>query len=246
MSPRPGGDISNSSEFATMGSGDYRAEIERRRSAASLAVEILRKHTGLVLLLVYLAVTVVARMEDVWFFRYFRINIFNYSQPEDFFTASMRHSSVWLYFLIPGLLLLAVSVLLSRRKSHSSQNLPSRSSMLAGRWNTPTLRLGLGVLLTIAIATAITSARAHRRFTRVEAGRGRHVTFARTDGVSYDEQPLVIGTMGGFFFLYYSGRKVTEIVPVENTSLMTVDLEGERSPAPASTGAQGNKPAAND
>jgi hypothetical protein len=67
--------------------------------------------------------------------------------------------------------------------------------------------------------------RANRRANRVRAGIGRPVTFDRTDGVTYNEQPLLIGSTGGFFFLYYVQRKVTEIVPVENTSLMTVDLQ---------------------
>ena len=67
--------------------------------------------------------------------------------------------------------------------------------------------------------------RAERRADRVRSGQGRRVTFDRTDGVTYNEQPLLIGTTGGFFFLYYVERKVTEIVPVENTALMTVDLQ---------------------
>lgn len=236
MSPRPGGDVSNSAEFATMGSGEYRAEQERRRSAAALALEIARRHTGLVLILAYLTVTVVARMEDVWFFRHFRINIFNYSDPEDFFTASMRNSEVWVYFVVPALILFGISWFLSRRLTSE------KPAMLAARWNTPAARLALAVALVVGIATAATHYKAQRRSTRVEAGRGRHVTFARTDGVSYDEQPVLIGTTGSFFFLYYTQRKVTEIVPVENTALMTVDLQSKTG-TPISAGAgTGNTP----
>jgi hypothetical protein len=239
MSPRPGGDVSNSSEFATMGSGEYRAEIERRRSAGVLALEIARRHTGLILVLTYLTVTVVARMEDVWFFRHFRINIFNYSDPEDFFTASMRNSEVWLFFLVPTLILFGVSWFLSKRLTSE------KPAILAAKWNRPGLRLALSAIVVVAVAAAATSFKAKQRFGRVEAGRGRHVTFARTDGVSYDEQPLLIGTTGSFFFLYYVQRKVTEIVPVENTALMTVDLQSKTgNPAPA-TGATGNTPRLN-
>ncbi len=222
MSPRPGGDISNSSEFATMGSGEYRASIERRRSASALALDIARRHTGLVLVLTYLTVTVVARMADVWFFRHFRINIFNYSDPEDFFTASMRNSSVWLYFLIPALLLLLLSWFMSRRTESLP---PQRPSAFDVKWNTPGFRLALGVVIVVAAATFATGMSADRRADRVRAGQGRRVTFDRTDGVTYNEQPLLMGTTGGFFFLYYVQRKVTEIVPVENTALMTVDLQ---------------------
>jgi hypothetical protein len=233
MSPRPGGDVSNSSEFATMGSGEYRASIERRRSASALALDIVRRHTGLVLILTYLTVTVVARMADVWFFRHFRINIFNYSDPEDFFTASMRNSSVWLYLLIPALLLLLVSWLMSRRSDAPS---PQRPPFFDARWNTPGFRLALGVVIVVAAATFVTRMSADRRADRVHAGQGRRVTFDRSDGVTYNEQPLLIGTTGGFFFLYYVQRKVTEIVPVENTALMTVDLQqknGQNSIPPA-------------
>jgi len=239
MSPRPGGDISNSAEFATMGSGEYRAELERRRSAAALALEIARRHTGLVLVLAYLTVTVVARMEDVWFFRHFRINIFNYSDPEDFFTASMRNSGVWVHFVVPALILVGISWFLSRRLA------AEKPAILSARWNTPAARLALAVVIVVATAAALTAYRARERSARVEAGRGRHVTFARTDGVSYDEQPLLIGTTGSFFFLYYAQRKVTEIVPVENTALMTVDLQsktGRPLPLPASAAAADSLP----
>ena len=226
MSPRPGGDVTNSSEFAVMGSGEWRAEVERRRSASALAVRLARSHTGLILLLTYLVVTVVARMQDVWFYRHFRVNIFNYSDPEDFFLASMKNPAVWMYFLIPGAAVVLVSWLLSRRQPIDPPHPPAeRRGPLQASWNTPGLRLALGVMFVIAVATAITGISSRRRFDAVKAGRGRHVSFTRTDGVRYNEQPLLLGTTGTFFFLYYVTRRVTEIVPIENTALMTVDLQ---------------------
>jgi hypothetical protein len=225
MSPRPGGDVTNSAEFAVMGSGEWRAEVERRRSASALALRLARSHTGLILLLTYLVVTVVARMQDVWFYRNFRVNIFNYSDPEDFFLASMKNPSVWMYFLIPGAVVLLVSWFLSKRQAIAPQHPPvEKGGPPMAKWNTPALRLGLGVMLVIAVATAITGLSAKRRFDSVRSGRGRHVSFTRTDGVRYNEQPLLLGTTGNFFFLYYVKRRVTEIVPIENTALMTVDL----------------------
>jgi hypothetical protein len=233
VSPRPGGDISNSAEYATMGSGEYRAELERRRSAAALAFDIARQYPGLVIALTYVAVTVVARMQDLWFYRYFRINILNYSSPQDFLLASMRHPGVWLFFLIPGGTLLLASWLLARRRFASLQPPPEmRRSRFAFSWNTPALRLVIGVIVVIAIATTLTARTASQRFTSVTNGIGRHVTFARTDGVTYDEQPLLLGSTGSFFFLFYSKRKVTEIVPVENTALMTVDLDAKKDSGP--------------
>ena len=225
MSPRPGGDVTKSSEFATLGSGEWRSELERRRSAGALALHLARARTGLVLVLTYLVVTVVARMQDVWFYRYFRVNIFNYSDPEDFLLASMKNPAVWMYFLIPGAVVLLLSWLLSRRQPIVAQHPPAEGrERLHANWNTPALRLALGVMFVIAVATAITGLSAKRRFDAVKAGRGRQVSFTRTDGVNYNEQPLLLGTTGTFFFLYYAKRRVTEIVPIENTALMTVDL----------------------
>ena len=229
MSPRPGGDVTNSSEFAVMGSGEWRAEVERRRSASALALRLARSHTGLILLLTYLVVTVVARMQDVWFYRHFRVNIFNYSDPEDFFLASMKNPAVWVYFLVPGAVVLFISWLLSRRQPVAPQHPPAEGrGPLHAKWNTPALRLGLGVLCVIAIATAVTGFAAKRHFDAVKSGRGRHVSFTRTDGVKYNEQPLLLGSTGSFFFLYYLKRRVTEIVPIENTALMTVDLQPKK------------------
>jgi hypothetical protein len=233
MSPRPGGDVTNSSEFATMGSGEWRSELQRRRSAGALALQLARSRTGLILVLTYIVVTVVARMQDVWFYRYFRVNIFNYSDPEDFFLASMKNPAVWIYFLIPGAIVLLVSWLLSRRQPLPSQHPPAEGrGRLHANWNTPALRLALGVMFVIAAATAITGFSAKRRFDAVKSGRGRHVTFTRTDGVNYNEQPLLLGTTGTFFFLYYARRRVTEIVPIENTALMTVDLHPKKADSP--------------
>jgi hypothetical protein len=226
MSPRPGGDVSNSSEFATMGSGEFRAEMERRKSAGALALDIARRHTSLILILTYLTATVIARLQELWFFRFFRVNILNYSDPQDFLLASMRRPTVWTSLLVPTALLLLVSWLLARRKSIAVPE--GRRSPVAFSWNTPGLRLMFGVVVVIAVAAGVARMNAGKRFEAVNAGRGRHVTFARTDGITHNEQPLLIGSSSKFFFLYYAGRKVTEIVPVENTALMTVDLESRK------------------
>ena len=45
----------------------------------------------------------------------------------------------------------------------------------------------------------------------------------RTDGIVSDEQPVLLGTTGKFLFLYYPSRKATEIVPIDNTAVLTVD-----------------------
>ena len=216
MSPRPGGDVSNSSEFAVMGSGEYTGLPHRDKKALDVALRFLREHTGQALLLVYLALTIVARWDDVWFYRRFKVNIFYYSDPEDFFLAATRNPVVVLFFLVPVAILLLGSWLASRRSG--------RKSRRRGKWNTPTTRLIAASIMVVVAALILTGVRAARRADAVQAGIGRYVSFTRNDGVTYDEKPLLLGSTGQFFFLYYVKRKVAEIVPVENTALMTVDL----------------------
>ena len=216
MSPRPGGDVSNSSEFAVMGSGEYVGLPRRTQSAVDVALRFLREHTWKALLLLYLALTIVARWDDVWFYRRFKVNIFYYSNPEDFFLAATRNPVVVLFFLVPTAILLLGAWVTSKRSGKQ----PRRS----GKWNTPTTRLVAASILVVLTALILTGIRADRRADAVEAGIGRYVSFARNDGVTYDEKPLLLGSTGQFFFLYYVKRKVAEIVPVENTALMTVDL----------------------
>ena len=216
MSPRPGGDVSNSSEFAVMGSGEYTGLPHRDKKALDVALRFLREHTGQALLLVYLALTIVARWDDVWFYRRFKVNIFYYSDPEDFFLAATRNPVVVLFFLVPVAFLLLGSWFASRRSG--------RNSRRRGKWNTPTTRLIGASIMVVVAALILTGVRADRRADAVQAGIGRYVSFTRNDGVTYDEKPLLLGSTGQFFFLYYVKRKVAEIVPVENTALMTVDL----------------------
>jgi hypothetical protein len=216
VSPRPGGDVSNSSEFAVMGSGEYTGLRHRDKTALDVALRYLRENTWKALLLVYLTVTVVARLHDVWFYRRFRVNIFYYSDPEDFLLAAMKNPIAVLYFLIPIAILLIASWVASRRQVARMKR--SSSS------NTPTRRLVAASVLVVMTAATMTAIHAERRAKAVQAGIGRHVSFTRNDGVTYDEKPLLLGSTGQFFFLYYVKRRVAEIVPVENTALMSVDL----------------------
>jgi hypothetical protein len=102
----------------------------------------------------------------------------------------------------------------------------------------------MAVIVVTGIATFLARMNATNRFDAVNEGKGRHVTFARTDGVTHNEQPVLIGSTTNFFFLYYANRKVTEIVPVENTALMTVDLQPKKVQTQASPagGAPGDTP----
>ena len=217
MSPRPGGDVSNSSEFAVMGSGEYRAS-RGELDALAVAIRFVREHTGQALLLIYLAIAVMSRLYDVWFYQRFRVNILSYSDPEDFFLAPMRNPGTMMFVVVPALTMIGISWIAGRRKTFRQHI----------RWNTPQLRLIAGTSLVLLASAVITKAYADQRADEVRGGAGRHVSFTRNDGISYNEQPLLLGSTGQFFFLYYTKRRVAEIVPVENTALMTVDLHPKK------------------
>ena len=231
MSPRPGGDVTNSSEFAVMGSGEWRAQQERRESARTAAWRFVRERPGLALILAYLAVTVVARFDDVWFYQLFRINLFYYSDPEDILLAPLRNLVVWIFFLAPALILLLISWLANREPAASAEDVPRDRGLFDRKWNTPALRFGIAAVVVVVSAAAMARLHAERRSDDVRAGIGRVVTLTRTDGVNVSEQPLLLGSGGNFFFLYYPKRKKTEIVPMENTALMTIDLQRNESSA---------------
>src|SRR5215212_2768775 len=223
MSPRPGGDVSNSSEFAVLGSGEYRAGPRGDANARAVAIRFLREHTGQALILIYLAIAVISRMHDVWFYQRFRVSIISYSAPQDFFLAPMRNSVTLFYIAVPAAILILVSWIAGRRKSFRPPT----------RWNSPQLRLVAASLLVLSVSAVLTKMHADDRADEVRAGAGRHVAFTRNDGVSYNEQPLLLGSTGQFFFLYYAKRGVAEIIPVDNTALMTVDLHRKNDPGTA-------------
>lgn len=222
MSPRPGGDVSNSSEFAVMGSGEYRAP-RGDGDALAVAIRFLREHTGQALVLIYLAIAIMSRLYDVWFYQRFRVNILSYSDPQDFFLAPMRNPGTMMFVVVPAMIMIAISWLAGRRKTVSRHT----------RWNTPQVRLVAGASLVLLTSAVLTKAYADQRADEVRGGAGRHVAFTRNDGITYNEQPLLLGSTGQFFFLYYSKRRVAEIVPVENTALMTVDLHPKNDPGTA-------------
>ena len=235
MSPRPGGDVSNSSEFAVMGSGEYKMRAPAKDTALGIALQFLREHTGQSIVLIALAVTVVARLDDVWFFHRFRVNILSYSDPEDFLLAAMRNTVTWIYFIVPAAVVLLSAWLLGARKP-----MPGPES----KWNSARLRLLGACALVILTSAVLTKMHADRRADDIRAGVGRHVSFTRSDGVTFDEKPVLLGSTGEFFFLYYVKRRVAEIVPVTNTALMTVDLHPTNDPGTAipSAGGSGSTP----
>jgi hypothetical protein len=208
-----------------MGSGEWRTENGQRHTGRSVGLLFVRKHPALALTLAYLAITVVGRLDDLWFFQFFKINIFYYSSPEDFFLAPMRNPIVVLFLLVPALIILLFAWIRdSRSKSDQPATAPAlQTNPISQWWSHPLARLAIGAVIVVATAALLTQNHATRRSSKVMAGVGRRVSFERADGVKFGEEPLLLGSTGKFFFLYYPDRKVTEIVPVENTALMTVD-----------------------
>ena len=204
-----------------MGSGEYKMRPSAENTALGIALRFLREHTGQAIVLIVLAVTVVARLDDVWFFQRFRVNILSYSDPEDFLLAAMRNTVTWVYFFVPAAIVLLFSWIFRAR------NTPSRPET---KWNSARLRLLGACALVILTSAILTKMHADRRADDVRAGVGRHVSLTRNDGVTFDEKPVLLGTTGEFFFLYYVKRRVAEIVPVTNTALMTVDLQPRNDP----------------
>jgi hypothetical protein len=215
-----------------MGSGEFRRP-PGEASALAVAIRFLREHTGQAILLIYLAIAVISRLDDVWFYQRFRVNILSYSDPQDFLLAPMRNPITLFFFVIPAAVLIVVSLIANSR---------IRAPRMPSRWNTPQIRLVAGASLAILASAIITKMHADSRADRVRAGAGRHVAFTRNDGVSYGEQPLLLGSTGKFFFLFYEKRRVAEIVPVENTALMTVDLHKKNDPGTAVPTVGGSTP----
>jgi hypothetical protein len=182
-----------------------------------------REHPALALTLVYLAVTFVGRLDELWYFEFFKINIFNYSSPEDFFLAPVRNPIVVPFLLVPALIIVFAAWVRDKRSEPDQPTLSAQSNSLRHWWGHPMARLAIGSMIVVTTAAALTQIHASRRSSEMKAGVGRRVSFERTDGIKFSEQPLLLGSTARFFFLYYPDRKVTEIVPVGNTALMTVD-----------------------
>ena len=65
-----------------------------RTASKSVAGKVIREHPTLVLTLAYLGLTAVGMIHDLWFYRYFQINILDYSETGDFLLAAMRNPLV--------------------------------------------------------------------------------------------------------------------------------------------------------
>ncbi len=199
-------------------------EVRRLRNVSrSVAGRLMREHPTLVLTLAYLGLTFVGMIRDLWFYRYFRINILDYSETSDFLLAAIRNPLVVILSLVPiGMLLLA-----ARIREYAIVRSPKyrarAAKSVARKWNTLAARVVIYTWFVFIYAVLFAQLYSMREVTRIKAGRGQRVALARTDGVTSGPLPIFLGSTSKFFFLYYPERKETEIVPIENTTMITLD-----------------------
>lgn len=240
MSPRPGADVRNSGDLAILTKAEMRGEPAPVTSAFSAGMALVRARPGLALLLAYVAVTVVARFDDIWYYRLFRINVNSYSSAVDFFLAPLRHSVVLLFFAAPAAVVALVSW---AGRARGASRLPSRAgSARAPGWNTPMLRFLVAISFIFVTAAILTRLHAGARADDLKQGNGKSVTFTTSDGVRSSERPMLIGSTGTFFFLYHRSRNTAEIIPVENTSQITFGAEEPEDSAPVQAEETRDKP----
>jgi hypothetical protein len=189
----------------------------------SVAARISREHPTLLLTLVYLGLTFIGLVHDLWFYLYFKINILDFSETSDFLLAAIRNPLVIILSIVPvGLMVIVQRISNVFRSSRSYPRL-ARKYEIAFQNN-----LGFRVLLygsfVAVYAILFTQLYAFNEARRIKAGKAGHkMAFMRTDGIVSDEQPVLLGTTGKFLFLYYPSRKATEIVPIDNAAVLTVD-----------------------
>lgn len=187
-----------------------------------------REHPTLLLTLIYVALTAIGLIYDWWFFRYFRINILDYSETSDFLLAAIRRPLVILLCLLP-LVILAMGRQIrrwARQKSNRYDQFVKRSTVL--RIANPGLTIASYGLFVFIYAVLFMQLYAAFVAKRVKSGHGLQVTVERTTGLNPEEKPILLGTTSKYVFLYYRGRKETEIVPVGAVSRVTVDSRRRR------------------
>ena len=231
MSPRPGGDVSNSSEFAVMGSGEYTGlphPQKLRTLGKSVAARLAREHPTLVLTLAYLGLTFVGMIHDLWFYFYFRVNILDFSETSDFLLAAIRNPLVIILSMLPIVILLFLQRMRETAAKKSAWYSRHQKKYVNSRWNSVSIRLFVYGWFVLVYAIVFTQVYAERGANRIKAGKGKRVSVLRTDGIMPDEQPILLGTTGKFILLYFPSRKATEIIPVESTVALTIDSRRRR------------------
>jgi len=235
MSPRPGGEVGNSAEFAVMGTpaetpaltpeqvAAATAEPRLREVGKSALMRIIREHPTLMLTLLYLTLTFIGVVHDFFFYLYFKINVLDYSETGDFLLAALRNPVAVILAMVPIPLFVIVRRWgrTLRRQSRTYERYQSQLDRM-GLSSLPARVAGAAIFIVVYVVL-FSELYAFSEAKRMHDGKGHRVAFLRSDGIASDEQPILLGTTGKFIFLYYPSRKATEIVPIENTTALTVD-----------------------
>ena len=194
----------------------------------SLAAIALRDHPTLLLTLVYLGLTFVGMIHDLWFYFYFRINILDFSETSDFLLAAIRNPLVIILSMLPVAILLGFRKLRETaiRKSQWYDNYQKK--YIHTRWNSVFFRTMIYGWFVVVYAVVFTQLYAQREANRIKKGNGRRVSFIRNDGIKTDDNPILLGTTAKFLFFYSPGTRTTEIVPIDATTALTVDSRRRR------------------
>lgn len=220
--------------------------IERERGlrilGRSVASRIAHDHPTLVFTLSYFALTAVGLIYDLWFFFYFKINILDYSETSDFLLAAIRNPLVILLSMLPiGMLLVGARIREVATKKSARYD-AYRKKYVDTVWNSRWLKIASALFFVAVYATTFTQVYAKFSASRVKAGKGARISLVRNDGVTSGELPILLGSTTKFFFLYYPGRRETEIVPVDNVSRLTIDSRMRKERERDSLEAAGAKP----
>ena len=199
-----------------------------RALGKSLAGRLAREHPTLVLTLAYLALTFVGMIHDLWYYFYFRVNILDFSETSDFLLAAIRNPLVIVLSMLPIGILLGVQRLRDTATAKSAWYEKHRRKYASTRWNSVSMRFFIYGWFVIVYAIVFTQMYAQREANRIKGGKGRRVALLRSDGITSDEQPILLGTTGKFVLLYFPSRRATEIVPIESTVALTVDSRRRR------------------
>ena len=216
-----------------------------RTASKSVAARVVRDHPTLVVTLAYLGLTAIGMIHDLWFYRYFQINILDYSETGDFLLAAIRNPLVIILSMLP-IVILALGAKLRELMILRSESYRSHVAKYAGtKWSSLGMRAFIYFWFIAVYAVLFTQLYAFREVMAVKNGHGRRVALVRTDGRTAGEAPIFLGSTATFFFLYYPARRETEVVPVENTTMITVDSRRRREKrADSAAAAKGDTAAA--
>ena len=194
----------------------------RRGTLAELA----RSHPTLLLTVGYLALTTVGLVYEAWLFRYFGINILEYSETGDFLLAAVRTPLIIILSMLPLVIMWAINEL-HRRARQRYRPYANWAKRIEGTgWDMDNPRIGLPVwaLFVIIYASLFTQIYAKMVANQIKNGKGRvvNVELVNPGSLRAADTPLLIGTTGKFVFLYYPRLRQTRIVPIGNVASIGV------------------------